>query len=97
MYVLGLLPEPTGLKMPLLVSPLHSKGAQKHNSLRDHSTQLIPSSSSETAHAFVDFYCLYRDAKAMYSCEAEHSHELSFPQGAHFTNGKQRKFKVTVE
>uniref|UniRef100_A0AAQ4PD87 Rho GTPase activating protein 42 n=1 Tax=Gasterosteus aculeatus aculeatus TaxID=481459 RepID=A0AAQ4PD87_GASAC len=28
----------------------------------------------------------YRDAKAMYSCEAEHSHELSFPQGAHFTN-----------
>uniref|UniRef100_A0AAQ4NQY0 Rho GTPase-activating protein 42 n=1 Tax=Gasterosteus aculeatus aculeatus TaxID=481459 RepID=A0AAQ4NQY0_GASAC len=26
------------------------------------------------------------DAKAMYSCEAEHSHELSFPQGAHFTN-----------
>ncbi|KAM8902554.1 rho GTPase-activating protein 42 [Spinachia spinachia] len=27
-----------------------------------------------------------RDAKAMYSCEAEHSHELSFPRGAHFTN-----------
>ncbi|KAK9521187.1 hypothetical protein VZT92_021016 [Zoarces viviparus] len=27
-----------------------------------------------------------RDAKAMYSCEAEHSHELCFPQGAHFTN-----------
>lgn len=27
-----------------------------------------------------------RDAKAVYSCEAEHSHELSFPQGAHFTN-----------
>uniref|UniRef100_A0A3Q2WIE6 Rho GTPase-activating protein 42 n=1 Tax=Haplochromis burtoni TaxID=8153 RepID=A0A3Q2WIE6_HAPBU len=25
-------------------------------------------------------------AKAMYSCEAEHSHELSFPQGAHFSN-----------
>ncbi|XP_031719316.1 rho GTPase-activating protein 42-like isoform X2 [Anarrhichthys ocellatus] len=32
-----------------------------------------------------------RDAKAMYSCEAEHSHELSFPQGAHFTNGKRRQ------
>uniref|UniRef100_A0A3Q3QIQ2 Rho GTPase-activating protein 42 n=1 Tax=Monopterus albus TaxID=43700 RepID=A0A3Q3QIQ2_MONAL len=29
---------------------------------------------------------LGRDAKAMYSCEAEHSHELSFPQGAHFSN-----------
>uniref|UniRef100_A0A3B4FQZ1 Rho GTPase-activating protein 42 n=1 Tax=Pundamilia nyererei TaxID=303518 RepID=A0A3B4FQZ1_9CICH len=27
-----------------------------------------------------------QDAKAMYSCEAEHSHELSFPQGAHFSN-----------
>ncbi|XP_029922662.1 rho GTPase-activating protein 42 isoform X2 [Myripristis murdjan] len=27
-----------------------------------------------------------RDAKAMYSCEAEHSHELSFPQGAHLSN-----------
>uniref|UniRef100_A0AAQ5YNA1 Rho GTPase activating protein 42b n=1 Tax=Amphiprion ocellaris TaxID=80972 RepID=A0AAQ5YNA1_AMPOC len=29
---------------------------------------------------------LCRDAKAMYSCEAEHSHELSFPQGALFSN-----------
>ncbi|XP_053312489.1 rho GTPase-activating protein 42 [Spea bombifrons] len=27
-----------------------------------------------------------RYAKAMYSCKAEHSHELSFPQGAIFTN-----------
>ncbi|GAA6083728.1 rho GTPase-activating protein 42 isoform X1 [Tachysurus ichikawai] len=27
-----------------------------------------------------------RDAKAIYSCEAEHSNELSFPQGAHFSN-----------
>uniref|UniRef100_A0A1A8MI11 Rho GTPase activating protein 42a n=1 Tax=Nothobranchius pienaari TaxID=704102 RepID=A0A1A8MI11_9TELE len=27
-----------------------------------------------------------RDAKALYSCEAEHSHELSFPQGALFCN-----------
>lgn len=25
----------------------------------------------------------------MYSCEAEHSHEISFPQGAHFSNGEQ--------
>lgn len=29
-----------------------------------------------------------RQAKAMYSCKAEHSHELSFPQGAIFSNGK---------
>ncbi|KAK3548898.1 hypothetical protein QTP70_021716 [Hemibagrus guttatus] len=27
-----------------------------------------------------------RDAKAIYSCEAEHSNELSFPEGAHFSN-----------
>ncbi|XP_051882581.1 rho GTPase-activating protein 42 isoform X2 [Pristis pectinata] len=27
-----------------------------------------------------------RHAKAMYACKAEHSHELSFPQGAMFTN-----------
>ncbi|XP_061847636.1 rho GTPase-activating protein 42 [Colius striatus] len=27
-----------------------------------------------------------RQAKAMYSCKAEHSHELSFPQGAIFSN-----------
>ncbi|XP_067890156.1 rho GTPase-activating protein 42 isoform X2 [Heterodontus francisci] len=27
-----------------------------------------------------------RQAKAMYACKAEHSHELSFPQGAIFTN-----------
>uniref|UniRef100_A0A8B9N126 Rho GTPase-activating protein 42 n=1 Tax=Accipiter nisus TaxID=211598 RepID=A0A8B9N126_9AVES len=28
----------------------------------------------------------FRQAKAMYSCKAEHSHELSFPQGAIFSN-----------
>uniref|UniRef100_A0A669C4L6 Rho GTPase-activating protein 42 n=1 Tax=Oreochromis niloticus TaxID=8128 RepID=A0A669C4L6_ORENI len=31
-------------------------------------------------------FCFLRDAKALYSCEAEHSHELSFPQGALFSN-----------
>uniref|UniRef100_UPI0037E71FB8 rho GTPase-activating protein 42 n=1 Tax=Semicossyphus pulcher TaxID=241346 RepID=UPI0037E71FB8 len=30
--------------------------------------------------------CSGRDARALYSCEAEHSHELSFPQGALFSN-----------
>uniref|UniRef100_A0A8C6L422 Rho GTPase activating protein 42 n=1 Tax=Nothobranchius furzeri TaxID=105023 RepID=A0A8C6L422_NOTFU len=34
----------------------------------------------------VVFCFVCRDAKAMYSCEAEHSNELSFPQGAHFSN-----------
>uniref|UniRef100_A0A673B0J3 Rho GTPase activating protein 42b n=1 Tax=Sphaeramia orbicularis TaxID=375764 RepID=A0A673B0J3_9TELE len=32
------------------------------------------------------FISYFNDAKAMYSCEAEHSHELSFPQGALFSN-----------
>lgn len=32
----------------------------------------------------------------MYSCEAEHSHELSFPQGAHFSNGEQRQKRPTL-
>ncbi|XP_061734423.1 rho GTPase-activating protein 42-like [Nerophis ophidion] len=27
-----------------------------------------------------------RDARAVYSCEADHDHELSFPQGAHLSN-----------
>uniref|UniRef100_A0A8B9H8N1 Rho GTPase-activating protein 42 n=1 Tax=Astyanax mexicanus TaxID=7994 RepID=A0A8B9H8N1_ASTMX len=36
--------------------------------------------------ARLSVFCLHRDAKAMYSCEAEHSNELSFPQGAHLTN-----------
>uniref|UniRef100_A0A8D3BX65 Rho GTPase activating protein 42a n=1 Tax=Scophthalmus maximus TaxID=52904 RepID=A0A8D3BX65_SCOMX len=30
--------------------------------------------------------CKRHEAKALYSCEAEHSHELSFPQGAQFLN-----------
>ncbi|KAF0030136.1 hypothetical protein F2P81_016867 [Scophthalmus maximus] len=36
------------------------------------------------------------DAKAMYSCEAEHSHELSFPQGAHFSNGEHSHKKANI-
>ena len=32
-------------------------------------------------------FCPFSQAKAMYSCKAEHSHELSFPQGAVFSNG----------
>uniref|UniRef100_A0A8D3D9N5 Rho GTPase activating protein 42a n=1 Tax=Scophthalmus maximus TaxID=52904 RepID=A0A8D3D9N5_SCOMX len=32
------------------------------------------------------YFLSLREAKALYSCEAEHSHELSFPQGAQFLN-----------
>uniref|UniRef100_A0A8C3XGL2 Rho GTPase-activating protein 42 n=1 Tax=Cyanoderma ruficeps TaxID=181631 RepID=A0A8C3XGL2_9PASS len=36
----------------------------------------------------LQYSCIFsfRQAKAMYSCKAEHSHELSFPQGAIFSN-----------
>uniref|UniRef100_A0A8C9WCG6 Rho GTPase activating protein 42a n=1 Tax=Scleropages formosus TaxID=113540 RepID=A0A8C9WCG6_SCLFO len=37
-------------------------------------------------HKILSFALHFRNAKAMYSCKAEHSHELSFPQGAVFTN-----------
>lgn len=33
----------------------------------------------------------------MYSCEAEHSHELSFPQGAHFSNGEQSQNRANMQ
>ncbi|XP_011606934.2 rho GTPase-activating protein 42 isoform X3 [Takifugu rubripes] len=53
--------------------------------------QPVPHRVAARAHRFENAStgqsaALKRDAKAMYSCEAEHSHELSFPQGAHFTN-----------
>lgn len=57
---------------------------------------LIPLSSPQICHDIACFCCLYRDAKAMYSCEAEHSHELSFPQGAHFSNGEQSQYKANI-
>uniref|UniRef100_A0A8C9TKV0 Rho GTPase activating protein 42a n=1 Tax=Scleropages formosus TaxID=113540 RepID=A0A8C9TKV0_SCLFO len=41
---------------------------------------------SEGEHSILSFALHFRNAKAMYSCKAEHSHELSFPQGAVFTN-----------
>ncbi|KAK7808323.1 hypothetical protein U0070_002694 [Myodes glareolus] len=37
-----------------------------------------------------------RQAKAMYSCKAEHSHELSFPQGAIFSNVAESQILSSV-
>uniref|UniRef100_A0A8C2Z1G5 Rho GTPase activating protein 42a n=1 Tax=Cyclopterus lumpus TaxID=8103 RepID=A0A8C2Z1G5_CYCLU len=52
------------------------------------STISIQHSSVERASSLKEGRPLQRasDAKALYSCEAEHSHELSFPQGALFSN-----------
>lgn len=57
-----------------------SNGYQKPGSVVASRTQLFenigtPKLNSSRCHA-----------KAMYACKAEHSHELSFPQGAVFTN-----------
>ncbi|XP_037603684.1 LOW QUALITY PROTEIN: rho GTPase-activating protein 42 [Sebastes umbrosus] len=45
----------------------------------------LPQRESSVFSSALDI-CPGRDAKALYSCEAEHSHELSFPQGALFSN-----------
>ncbi|XP_072248075.1 rho GTPase-activating protein 42 isoform X2 [Leuresthes tenuis] len=57
-----------------------SNGYQRPGSVVAARAQLFESASSQQS------IPVGRDAKAMYSCEAEHSHELSFPQGAHFSN-----------
>uniref|UniRef100_A0AAQ5Y158 Rho GTPase-activating protein 42 n=1 Tax=Amphiprion ocellaris TaxID=80972 RepID=A0AAQ5Y158_AMPOC len=44
------------------------------------------SSATVTQTRVTDSTSPRQDAKALYSCEAEHSHELSFPQGALFSN-----------
>uniref|UniRef100_A0A3B3TX93 Rho GTPase-activating protein 42 n=1 Tax=Poecilia latipinna TaxID=48699 RepID=A0A3B3TX93_9TELE len=49
-----------------------------------HST--ASSSSSSSSSLFPYRLSTSSEARALYSCEAEHSHELSFPQGALFTN-----------
>lgn len=45
-----------------------------------------PQRESSVFSSALDICPTGREAKALYSCEAEHSHELSFPQGALFTN-----------
>ncbi|XP_029956823.1 rho GTPase-activating protein 42-like [Salarias fasciatus] len=46
----------------------------------------LPQRESSVFSSALDICSTGRDAKALYSCEAEHSHELSFPQGALFSN-----------
>lgn len=45
-----------------------------------------PQRESSVFSSALDICSSGREAKALYSCEAEHSHELSFPQGALFSN-----------
>ncbi|KAM6983746.1 rho GTPase-activating protein 42 isoform 2-T2 [Tautogolabrus adspersus] len=60
-----------------------SNGYQRPASLL--SARLAQRESSVFSSA-LDICSTGRDAKALYSCEAEHSHELSFPQGALLSN-----------
>uniref|UniRef100_A0A8C4EQM1 Rho GTPase activating protein 42a n=1 Tax=Dicentrarchus labrax TaxID=13489 RepID=A0A8C4EQM1_DICLA len=56
-------------------------------SVASSSTASIQDSSVERASSLREGRPVQRvEAKALYSCEAEHSHELSFPQGALFSN-----------
>uniref|UniRef100_W5KEC0 Rho GTPase-activating protein 42 n=1 Tax=Astyanax mexicanus TaxID=7994 RepID=W5KEC0_ASTMX len=70
-------------KVLLRHRPDSSNGYQRPGSVVAARAMMFENASSAASPAPVG-----RDAKAMYSCEAEHSNELSFPQGAHLTNGK---------
>uniref|UniRef100_A0A8B9HA77 Rho GTPase-activating protein 42 n=1 Tax=Astyanax mexicanus TaxID=7994 RepID=A0A8B9HA77_ASTMX len=68
-------------KVLLRHRPDSSNGYQRPGSVVAARAMMFENASSAASPAPVG-----RDAKAMYSCEAEHSNELSFPQGAHLTN-----------
>ncbi|KAM9332183.1 rho GTPase-activating protein 42-like [Pholidichthys leucotaenia] len=60
-----------------------SNGYQRPGSLL---SARLPQRESSVFSSALDICPSGREAKALYSCEAEHSHELSFPQGALFLN-----------
>lgn len=60
-----------------------SNGYQRPASLL---SSRAPQRDSAVFSSALDIFPTGREAKALYSCEAEHSHELSFPQGALFSN-----------
>ncbi|XP_023277360.1 rho GTPase-activating protein 42-like [Seriola lalandi dorsalis] len=60
-----------------------SNGYQRPGSLL---SSRLPQRESSVFSSALDICSSGREAKALYSCEAEHSHELSFPQGALFSN-----------
>ncbi|XP_076607250.1 rho GTPase-activating protein 42 [Chaetodon auriga] len=60
-----------------------SNGYQKPGSVL---SVRLPERESSVFSSALDICPSGKEAKALYSCEAEHSHELSFPQGALFSN-----------
>uniref|UniRef100_A0A674K6R5 Rho GTPase-activating protein 42 n=1 Tax=Terrapene triunguis TaxID=2587831 RepID=A0A674K6R5_9SAUR len=71
---------PPKMRRRLRLDTASSNGYQRPGSVVAARAQLFESAGSlkQTSSG--------RQAKAMYSCKAEHSHELSFPQGAIFSN-----------
>nr|XP_033506387.1 rho GTPase-activating protein 42 [Epinephelus lanceolatus] len=70
------------------ITTRHSAAATSSNGYQRPGSVLsvrLPQRESSVFSSALDI-CSGREAKALYSCEAEHSHELSFPQGALFSN-----------
>uniref|UniRef100_A0A665UGZ5 Rho GTPase-activating protein 42-like n=1 Tax=Echeneis naucrates TaxID=173247 RepID=A0A665UGZ5_ECHNA len=69
---------------------VEGKSTASLSSVRDsRSPSRASTSTTSTQQASVEsasFISEGQEAKALYSCEAEHSHELSFPKGALFSN-----------
>ncbi|XP_042287219.1 rho GTPase-activating protein 42 [Thunnus maccoyii] len=68
--------------------PKHSAATSSNGYQRPGSIISVrgPQRESSVFSSALDICSSGREAKALYSCEAEHSHELSFPQGALFSN-----------
>ncbi|KAE8287519.1 Rho GTPase-activating protein 42 [Larimichthys crocea] len=71
------------LTAKLSAAAASSNGYQKPGSVL---SVRVPQRESSVFSSALDICSTGREAKALYSCEAEHSHELSFPQGALFLN-----------
>ncbi|XP_037543331.1 rho GTPase-activating protein 42 [Nematolebias whitei] len=78
----------THLRCSSNLVPKHPAAASSNGYSRPASLLSVrqPQRESSVFSSALDICPSGREAKALYSCEAEHSHELSFPQGALFNN-----------
>ncbi|TDH04870.1 hypothetical protein EPR50_G00137640 [Perca flavescens] len=82
-------PKPSHIRCGSDLTVKHSVAATSSNGYQRPGSVLsirLPQRESSVFSSALDICSSGRDAKALYSCEAEHSHELSFPQGALFSN-----------
>ncbi|XP_034745304.1 rho GTPase-activating protein 42 [Etheostoma cragini] len=81
--------KPSHIRCGSDLTAKHSVAATSSNGYQRPGSVLsvrLPQRESSVFSSALDICSSGRDAKALYSCEAEHSHELSFPQGALFSN-----------